>query len=183
MCKIIQAHFSKLNANFWGKKITNLMIKAVKKRCKAISSTSNTGHFTYELFVVWFPLVESGEAFWTLAVFGTIMYLRPAMTAIDCTAFKSAASFEFFFGIAFEGSSFEICLLTEVPDADLLIKFDWGTFFIGRFWAANVSVEFVFLSSDWCSLFAVAASAFWAASIFSRLQCYTRQQTIETIRL
>lgn len=34
MCKIIQAHFSKLSANFWGKKITNLMIKAVKKGAK-----------------------------------------------------------------------------------------------------------------------------------------------------
>lgn len=146
-------------------------------KCKAYIE-----HFTYELFVVWFPLVESGDG-WTLAAFGTIIYLRPATMAIDCGANRSA-SLMLFFGVAFAvGSSFEDRLLTGVLDADL---FNGDTFFGGRFWAANGSVGFAFtvLSSDCWSLFAVAACAFCAASIFSLLQCYTHQTNdIETIRL
>lgn len=122
-------------------------------------------YFTYELLVLWFPLSESGGEL-TLAVFGTIIYFRPATMAIDCGA-EMSCSIVVLFGVV-------VCSLADFTligiDAIGLTK---GIFFVGRFGVVSISDELGFLSS--CSL--LAAAAFCAASLFSRLHCYKCQQT------
>lgn len=128
--------------------------------------------------MVLFPLTESVGVVCNLAVFGIIIYLRPATMAIDCGAERSCS-----FAVALSSLDDDFTFVSVV---DLVNAFANGSFFIGRIGVVvNCPVEFEFtiLFSVCCSLLAVAAvtvaaaaaCAFWAASFFSRLQCYTRK--------
>lgn len=71
-----------------------------------------------------------------LAVFGTMIYFRPATMAIDCGADRSCsvAVLSFVADFTFVGVAVD----------DLVNEFGNGTFFVGRTGVVNDSVEFAF---------------------------------------
>lgn len=108
-----------------------------EKKTKMQSMRFNSTNFkrfqcTYELFEIDLSLARSGDV-WILAVFGTIINLRPATYAIDCGAVRSISFVVAWFRVA----ALSECALAVAAAVGLFIAFVRVTFFIERSGISN----------------------------------------------